>query len=446
MSSVSLRSPWTFDSPREVPMPILCATDFLPSSLDALGVAAALAERMGQPLRLIHVSEGKHSVLADPRDAAAQDRLEQLAAELRSRNVAVEAAVLEGVPDEAILEDAARSSASLLVVGALGRRSRARWRLGSVAERIVRQAGMPVLVVRRPQALREWVRGERTLQVTVGDDLGPSSEAALRLCAAWSRHGATEFMVVHAYGMLEEMGRLGLYGSRPDPRLQLDAAKLAALERHAGPLLQGATVRYRVAGGFGRPADSVLGVALDAAADLVVVGTRQERGLLRAWHGSMSDIVVHDAVCNVLCVPAAPTSAGAAVIPRLSRVLATTDFSPLANRAIPLAYAMLPSGGTLHLLHVAEADASPQEGDPSERLRGLVPEDAVARGIETRIELAAGDNVAAAIAQVAERLDVDAVVLATHGRSGLSRLRHGSVAQEVLRRCVRPLLLVPPPP
>jgi len=50
--------------------------------------------------------------------------------------------------------------------------------------------------------------------------------------------------------------------------------------------------------------------------------------------------------------------------------------------------------------------------------------------------------VASAILQAAERLDVDVIALASHGRSGLGRLVQGSVAEEVARRSSRPLLLI----
>lgn len=46
------------------------------------------------------------------------------------------------------------------------------------------------------------------------------------------------------------------------------------------------------------------------------------------------------------------------------------------------------------------------------------------------------------IINVAERENVDLVAMASHGRSGLSRVFYGSVAAGVLQRVERPLLLV----
>jgi nucleotide-binding universal stress UspA family protein len=56
--------------------------------------------------------------------------------------------VLEGRPDEMIVEAAVRHDAEIVVVGTVGRTGLARVTLGSVAERVVRHAAVPVLVVR----------------------------------------------------------------------------------------------------------------------------------------------------------------------------------------------------------------------------------------------------------------------------------------------------------
>jgi len=51
-----------------------------------------------------------------------------------------------------------------------------------------------------------------------------------------------------------------------------------------------------------------------------------------------------------------------------------------------------------------------------------------------------------AILHTAEREEVDAIVMSTHGRSGLSRLVMGSVAESVLHLTRRPVMLVKPEP
>jgi nucleotide-binding universal stress UspA family protein len=53
-----------------------------------------------------------------------------------------------------------------------------------------------------------------------------------------------------------------------------------------------------------------------------------------------------------------------------------------------------------------------------------------------------GDGVAQIILEVAEERGVDAIVMSTHGRSGLTRWVFGSVADKVLRQAQIPVLLI----
>jgi len=63
------------------------------------------------------------------------------------------------------------------------------------------------------------------------------------------------------------------------------------------------------------------------------------------------------------------------------------------------------------------------------------------KGINAHIHVAHGP-VVEGIIKVAEKEGVDLIALASHGRSGLSRVFYGSVAAGVLHRIDRPLLLI----
>ena len=63
------------------------------------------------------------------------------------------------------------------------------------------------------------------------------------------------------------------------------------------------------------------------------------------------------------------------------------------------------------------------------------------KGIEARVRVVHGP-VVEAIINAAERENADLIVLASHGRSGLSRVFYGSVAAGILHRADRPLLII----
>ncbi len=138
-------------------------------------------------------------------------------------------------------------------------------------------------------------------------------------------------------------------------------------------------------------------------------------------------------------------------------MLAPTDLSEIGNAAIPHAYALLrATGGVVELCHVHEhglpypayAFDETHRLTPAARealvnaLRALIPAEADALGITTHISVIDGGKAAETIVQAAERLKVDAISLASHGRSGLARAVLGSVAEAVVHHSARPVLVV----
>jgi nucleotide-binding universal stress UspA family protein len=176
-----------------------------------------------------------------------------------------------------------------------------------------------------------------------------------------------------------------------------------------------------------------------------VVGTHPRSGLSRLWHGSVANGVLHHAPMSVLIVPAPESAAPAGRVRPFRDVLATTDLSPLGDAGVGPAYAMLPAGGTVFLLHVLEHGQPIEARAARDRLEALVPVDADARGVATEFHVIAAHPVAHAIVAAAERLGADAICMASHGRSGWSEALAGSVAREVLAASGRPVLVVRPP-
>jgi nucleotide-binding universal stress UspA family protein len=63
------------------------------------------------------------------------------------------------------------------------------------------------------------------------------------------------------------------------------------------------------------------------------------------------------------------------------------------------------------------------------------------KGIRAKALLEEG-SVVSTIIDVAEKVDADLIAMASHGRTGLSRVFYGSVTAGVLHRVDRPLLLI----
>ena len=133
---------------------ILVGVDFSEASAGAISLAGALATALGAQLTAVHaeVLEAPPYFTHEQLDAMEQQRREARAeaAEYLERfvrersNVSAKGILVDEPPVEALLRLSA--SADILVLGTHGRRGPSRWWLGSVAERVVRAATVPVLV------------------------------------------------------------------------------------------------------------------------------------------------------------------------------------------------------------------------------------------------------------------------------------------------------------
>lgn len=136
---------------------ILAPTDLSKPSKCAVKTAVALAQKCGAKLILFHVVQCPNcSSFDSPPDAEkmmeeARQTLDDIARTIPT-GVTVEKHVRFGTrePVNEIVEEANNVSADLIVIATHGYSGLKRVLLGSTAERVVRHAPCPVLVVRRP--------------------------------------------------------------------------------------------------------------------------------------------------------------------------------------------------------------------------------------------------------------------------------------------------------
>jgi nucleotide-binding universal stress UspA family protein len=134
---------------------ILYATDFSPYSNQAYFHAVALAESHGASLTILYVYPGGFGapeMAGDGEDRSFwQEQLEQI----RPVNEAIRThhVLLEGDPAGEIVDYAREASIDLIVMGTHGRSGLERLLMGSVAEKVLREAPCSVLVVKLPRGV-----------------------------------------------------------------------------------------------------------------------------------------------------------------------------------------------------------------------------------------------------------------------------------------------------
>jgi len=176
MTEVTTRTPsWP-------PRTIVVAVDFGEASMRAVSVAGFIAAGGTATLRVVHAERFEVPPYFTPAQIERlEDERREASAELTTELTRfVKAAtawpativVVDGRPVDAILDGAA--DADLIVLGTHGRRGPSRWWLGSVAERVVRGARVPVLVTRAETAPLPDLFAR---VVHVGDGVAPDAGA-----------------------------------------------------------------------------------------------------------------------------------------------------------------------------------------------------------------------------------------------------------------------------
>jgi nucleotide-binding universal stress UspA family protein len=300
---------------------------------------------------------------------------------------------------------------------------------------------VPVLAARNADHLVPWSEGARPLRVLLGSGLGDASRSALEYIAGWTDLALTVAHVAWPYG---EHYRLGVAPPMPLDHLRPEVHHqlLGDLGRWVAETPCWKSPKLSVTPGWGRIDSHLAQLAQEREADLLVVGSHQRGTPSRLWHGSVSRNAIHEASCNVLCVPERCLRARTRQAP--STILVPTDFSPLADRAISYAYALLGRGGSVHLVHVVEHLNSVDLTALKAQLLSRIPADAEARGIVTETHILEGGAAWLSIWQQGSRSSADLICMATHSRDVAASLVLGSQAQALLQHSRIPVLLVPP--
>lgn len=143
---------------------ILVALDFEPPSLAALDWAIELGARLRAKVTVLHTFEVPvvgildSSLIAAPEHvaqalSAAEKQLSATLDPRRSRGVELDSLLRQGETSETIHAVADELDAGLIVVGTHGRKGISHALLGSMAEKTMRSARRPVVVVHAPMPL-----------------------------------------------------------------------------------------------------------------------------------------------------------------------------------------------------------------------------------------------------------------------------------------------------
>lgn len=290
----------------------------------ALSIATTVARHAGGTVQLVRVFDEFHEMeisltpddlMVEARkavEARAREYLASIVNALGEAGVSADAEVRTGLPDLEILDAAGALEADMIAMATHGRGGFDRAWLGSIADRVIRHAEVPILLVSRHQKrhLEEeespatrWAPPDIRTVIIPLDGSELARNALVPATALGDAFGAD-------YILFRSIPRHPLpypyaTGGLPPAASNLGEEHLAdarrELEEDAARLREaGYSVTVQIVKGD-TPTEGLLGLAREPGA-VIAMATHGRGGLRRALLGSVADKVIRRAPCPVLLV------------------------------------------------------------------------------------------------------------------------------------------------
>ncbi|MFY4813296.1 universal stress protein [Haloarcula sp. AONF1] len=277
---------------------ILVPTDGSPGSERAFEAAATLARTHDATVHVLSVVD-EHGPTDDwdyDGDSPAAAFIESQADHVDTEDLSVTAAVREGVVHDAVLDYGDEIDIDLIVMGTHGRTGVRRFLLGSVTEKVVRLADVPVLSV-KADAEPGTVSFDDILLPTDGSS---GAEAAIEPAGALA---SVTDATVHLVSVVDTRS-LGVDVGSSVIVDELESVATDAVENTSDRLSEMGVETVETAIAHGVPYRAIRDAIEEADADLVVIGTHGRTGIDRYLLGSVAEKLVRTSPVPVMTVRA----------------------------------------------------------------------------------------------------------------------------------------------
>jgi nucleotide-binding universal stress UspA family protein len=276
-----------------------------------LPFALSIARRAGATLKIVHVHEaGAPRLHGKPLPIDAELDLQSCIDEraylnsvsqrlTTSEDGPITTTLLEGPVAETLLDYISKRNVDLVVMITHGRGGFSSLFLGSVADRVMRHAPVPVLLIRPCETSSDLPREAVFAHLLIPLDGSALSEQILASAVELGRLMDAEYTLIQAIDPLIASYGPETYALTEHVLDQWMKDSRAYLDRQAAPLrVEGLRVKTEVV--VGAPAYAILDYARARGIDLIAMETHGRSGFSRLFLGSVADKVVRGAHTPVL--------------------------------------------------------------------------------------------------------------------------------------------------
>ncbi len=291
---------------QNMPNTLLLGTDGSTGAQAALDLAIRIAQHLDMQVVLVHVSTLPISLAADmmPVPEEIPSYLENVGTHILKKGkealdqagVSCETVLLQGAPASALLNEAKKRNVSMIVIGHRGVSALERIFMGSVADRIVHKATVPVLLAPEPEENTAHLDISRVMVATDGSE---NAKAAILEASKLAKAFQSKLYTIHIVSPPYALAPIPLdedYG-----QLLSEAAK--AVLDSASETLNDLGVAHEQVIVEGSPATQIVQEATNREVDILVIGGRGVSLIERFFLGSVADRIAHAAPCPVLVIP-----------------------------------------------------------------------------------------------------------------------------------------------
>jgi len=286
---------------------VLVPVDFSPPSTLAVNHGIALARKFRAKLMLLHVVESPSALYALPGEAEkhqaqrkeqAEKMLPALVSPEDQDDLDAEFFVRSGDIADVIEAVVYQERADVVVMGAHGRGLFGRLFIGSIAQGLLRELGVPILTVCHVSRPFEFKR------ILFATDFGPDSDRAFEFALDMAAKAGSDLVVAHTIDKRPEVTY-----ETPEVHQLFDEERAQALKQTHEKFaeFEHQATRRGVAAACvlaeGDAAHSIVRIADENEADFIILGMRKMGAMARALLGVTAEPVIRNAHVPVLSVP-----------------------------------------------------------------------------------------------------------------------------------------------